>query len=113
MFWAGIKGPCKVNYHLAKYAKPKTAYTLSPQMRVNGNSVSMPDKRSNSSNQKIYRGRKEMTSKKSKVNDLKIKTNFDYRTKEVKRKNQNTKRIETFFPISNEEDTQKLTNHSK
>ena len=54
-----------------------------------------------------------MTSKKSKVNDLKIKTNFDYRTKEVKRKNQNTKRIETFFPISNEEDTKKLTNHSK
>ena len=44
-----------------------------------------------------------MTSKKTKPNDLKIITDFDYRTKEVKKKNQNTKRIETFFPISNEE----------
>jgi hypothetical protein len=44
-----------------------------------------------------------MTSKKTKANDLKIITDFDYRTKEVKKKNQNTKRIETFFPISNEE----------
>jgi hypothetical protein len=48
-----------------------------------------------------------MTSKKAKNNDLKIITNFDYRTKEVKKKNQNTKRIETFFPISNGEDTKK------
>jgi hypothetical protein len=48
-----------------------------------------------------------MTSKKAKVNDLKIKTNFDYRTKEVKKKNQNTKRIETFFPVSNGEGTNK------
>jgi hypothetical protein len=54
-----------------------------------------------------------MTSKKSKVNDLKIKTDFDYRTKEVIKKNQNTKRIETFFPVSNEEDTQNQANHSK
>jgi len=61
-------------------------------------------KKSNSSNQKILRGRKEMTSKKSKVNDLKIKTDFNYRTKEVKKKNQSiNKRIETFFPVSNEE----------
>jgi len=58
---------------------------------------------------KNIRGRKkEMTSKKAKVNDLKIKTNFDYRTKEVKKKNnQNTKKIETFFPVSNREDTKK------
>ena len=48
-----------------------------------------------------------MTSKKAKVNDLKIKTNFDYRTKEVKKKNQNTKRIDTFLPVSNGEDTKK------
>jgi hypothetical protein len=64
-------------------------------------------------NKKIFEGRKEMTSKKSKVNDLKIKTDFDYRSKEVKKKNQNTKRIETFLPVSNEEGTQKQTNHSK
>ena len=57
--------------------------------------------------QKIFRGRKEMTSKKAKVNDLKIKTNFDYRTKEVKKKNQNTKRIDTFLPVSNGEATKK------
>ncbi len=45
-----------------------------------------------------------MTSKKSKVNDLKIKTDFNYRTKEVQKKNQNiNKKIETFFPVSNEE----------
>ncbi|XHH09288.1 MAG: hypothetical protein ACFCUE_01305 [Candidatus Bathyarchaeia archaeon] len=48
-----------------------------------------------------------MTSKKAKVNDLKIKTNFDYRTKEVKKKNHYSKRIETFFPVSNGEDTKK------
>jgi hypothetical protein len=51
---------------------------------------------------KNFRGRKEMTSKKSKVHDLRIKTDFDYRTKEVKKKNKTTKRIETFFPVSNE-----------
>jgi len=54
-----------------------------------------------------------VTSKKSKIYDLKIKTDFDYRTKEVKKKNQNNKRIETFFPVSNEENIQKVTNHSK
>lgn len=71
---------------------------------IDGNIVSMLDKKSNSSNQKIFRGRKEMTSKKSKVNDLKIKTDFNYRTKEVQKKNQNiNKKIETFFPVSNEE----------
>ncbi len=48
-----------------------------------------------------------MTSKKAKVNDLKIITNFDYRTKEVKKKNKCNERIETFFPISNGEDTKK------
>jgi len=64
----------------------------------------MPDKKSNSSNQKIFRGRKEMTGKKSKVNSLIPKTDFKYRLKEVQKKNQNTnKRIETFLPISNEE----------
>ena len=54
-----------------------------------------------------------MTSKKAKVNDLKIITNFDYRTKEVKKKNQYNKRIETFFPVSNGEGTKKITNHVK
>jgi hypothetical protein len=48
-----------------------------------------------------------MTSKKAKVNDLKIITNFDYRTKEIKKKNNCNKRIETFFPIANGEDTKK------
>ena len=80
---------------------------------IYGNNVSMPDKKSNSSKQKIFRGRKEMTSKKAKVNDLKIITNFDYRTKEVKKKNQYNKRIETFFPISNGEGTKKISNHVK
>jgi hypothetical protein len=64
-------------------------------------------------NKKFFRGRKEMTSKKAKNNDLKIITNFDYRTKEVKKKNQNTKKIETFLPVSNGEDTKKITNHAK
>ena len=55
-----------------------------------------------------------MTTKKSKNYDLTPKTDFKNKPKEaVKKKNQNTKRIETFFPVSNEEDTQKLTNHSK
>jgi len=45
-----------------------------------------------------------MTSKKSKIHDLKIKTDFDYRLKEVQKKNQSiNKRIETFLPVSNEE----------
>ena len=45
-----------------------------------------------------------MTSKKSKVNSLTHKTDFKYRTKEVQKKNQSVnKRIETFFPISNED----------
>jgi hypothetical protein len=64
----------------------------------------MPDKKSNSSNQKIFGGRKEMTTKKSKTNSLTPKADFKYRLKEVQKKNQNTnKRIETFLPISNEE----------
>jgi hypothetical protein len=68
----------------------------------------MPDKKSNSSNKKIFRGRKEMTTKKSKVNSLTHKTDFKYRLKEVQKKNQNTnKRIETFLPISNEETPKK------
>ena len=56
-----------------------------------------------------------MTTKKSKNRDLTHKTDFTkYRPKEgAKKKYQNTKRIETFSPVSNEEDTQKLTNHSK
>jgi hypothetical protein len=53
---------------------------------------------------RIFRGRKEMTTKKSKVNSLTPKTDFKYRLKEVQKKNQSTnKRIETFLPISNEE----------
>gem|GEM_PF-2240967 len=53
---------------------------------------------------KILRVRKEMTTKKSKVNSLKHKTDSKYRLKEVQKKNQSiNKRIETFLPISNEE----------
>jgi hypothetical protein len=64
----------------------------------------MLDKKSNSSNQKIFKGRKEMTGKKSKVNSLTHKTDFKYRLKEVQKKKQSiNKRIETFLPISNEE----------
>ena len=64
----------------------------------------MPDKKSNSSNQKIFRGRKEMTTKKSKTNSIRHKTDSKYRLKEVQKKNQSiNKRIETFLPISNEE----------
>ena len=47
-----------------------------------------------------------MTTKKSKNYSLTPKT--DYKNKPhdaVKKKNQNSKRIETFFPISNEEAT--------
>jgi hypothetical protein len=55
-----------------------------------------------------------MTTKKSKTYDLKNKTDSK-RTlpKEVKRKCQNTKRIETFLPVSNEEETRKTANQSK
>jgi hypothetical protein len=64
----------------------------------------MPDKKSNFSNQKIFRGRKGMTGKKSKINSLTPKTDSKYRLKEVQKKNQKTnKRIETFLPISNKE----------
>ncbi len=54
-----------------------------------------------------------MTTKKSKNRELTHKTDFTkYRPKEgAKKKYQNTKRIETFSPVSNEEGTQKLTNH--
>jgi hypothetical protein len=55
-----------------------------------------------------------MTTKKSKKYNLINKTDFKHRPKEDKKKNQNTnKGIDTFLPISNEENTQKLTNHSK
>ena len=52
-----------------------------------------------------FRGRKEMTTKKSKNPDLTHKTDYTkYRPKEAtKKKNQNTKRIDTFSPVSNEE----------
>ncbi len=64
----------------------------------------MPDKKSNSSNQKTFRGRKEMTTKKSKVNSITHKTDSKYRRKEVQKKNQSpNRRIATFLPISNEE----------
>jgi len=64
----------------------------------------MPDKKSISSNQKIIRGRKKMTGKKSKTNSITHTTDNKYRLKEIQKKNQNTnKRIETFLPISNEE----------
>lgn len=47
-----------------------------------------------------------ITTKKSKNRDL-YKTDLKYRSKEVKKKvqntNQNTKRIETFLPVLNEE----------
>ena len=63
----------------------------------------MPDKKSNCE-KKNFRGRKEMTTKKSKKNRLTPKTDFNHRPKEVQKKNQNTtKRIETFLPISNQE----------
>jgi hypothetical protein len=53
---------------------------------------------------KNFRGRKEMTTKKSKVNSITHQTDNKYRIKEVQKKNQNTnKRIETFLPVSNEE----------
>ncbi len=57
---------------------------------------------------KNFRGRKEMTSKKSKTNSITHKTDSKYRLKEVQKKNQSpNKRIETFLPISNEETPKK------
>ena len=51
---------------------------------------------------------KEMTTKKSKNYDLTPKTDFKNKPNAaIKKKNQNTKRIETFFPVSNEADQQK------
>jgi hypothetical protein len=88
---------------LAKHTEPKTAYTLPLQIEIIGTNVSMLDKKSNFLI-KNFRGRKEMTTKKSKKNRLTPKKDFKYRLKEVQKKNQNTnKRIETFSPISNEE----------
>ena len=53
-----------------------------------------------------------MTTKKSKQYDLKNKAEKDFKNKpkEFKKKNQNNKRLDTFLPIPNEENTQKLTN---
>ena len=46
-----------------------------------------------------------MTTKKSKNYDLTPKADFKNKPNAaVKKKNQNTKRIETFFPVSNEAD---------
>ncbi len=46
-----------------------------------------------------------MTTKKSKVNDVRHKTDFTkFKPQEVKKNQyQNTKRINTFLPVSNEE----------
>ncbi len=53
---------------------------------------------------KNLRGRKEMTTKKTKIHGLDHKAAFTkYKPKDTKKKNQNTKRIETFSPVSNEE----------
>ncbi|MCL5877367.1 MAG: hypothetical protein M1540_06105 [Candidatus Bathyarchaeota archaeon] len=53
-----------------------------------------------------------MTTKKSKNHDLTHKTDFTkYRPKEgVKKKYQNTKIVETFFPVSNEDPRHPKTN---
>jgi hypothetical protein len=50
-----------------------------------------------------------LTSKKSKNNDLNHKTDFTkFKPKEdAKKKTQNSKRVDTFLPISNEEGTKK------
>jgi hypothetical protein len=50
-----------------------------------------------------------MTSKKGKNNDLTRKTDYTkFKPKEdAKKKNQNTKRVDTFLPISNDETAQK------
>jgi hypothetical protein len=55
-----------------------------------------------------------MTTKKSKNNDLNPKTDYTkFKPKEgAKKKAQNTKRVDTFLPISSEEDTKK-TSRSK
>lgn len=55
-----------------------------------------------------------MTSKKAKNNDLIHKTDFTkFKPKEdAKKKNQNTKRVDTFLPISDDEGTKK-TGRSK
>ncbi len=92
---------------LGKYVKPELIIHYRLRRDIYGNNVSMLDKKSILRNKKSLESRKEMTSKKAKVNDLKIITNFDYRTKEVKKKNQYNKRIETFFPVSNGEGTKK------
>jgi hypothetical protein len=45
-----------------------------------------------------------MTSKKAKNNELTHKTDFTkFKPKVVNKKSQNTKRVETFLPVSNEE----------
>ena len=63
----------------------------------------VPSKKPNSSNKKIFKGRKKLTTKKSKTNSITHTTDFKYRLKEVQKKNQSpNKRIETFLPISNE-----------
>jgi hypothetical protein len=50
-----------------------------------------------------------VTSKKAKNNELIHKTDFTkFKPKDAaKKKNQNTKRVDTFLPISNQEDTPK------
>jgi hypothetical protein len=55
-----------------------------------------------------------MTSKKSKSPELTHKTDYTkFKPKEgAKKKFQNTKRVETFLPVSNEEGTQKPAKHS-
>jgi hypothetical protein len=50
-----------------------------------------------------------MTTKKSKNYDLTKKSDLKYKPKEAKKKTQNTKRIDTFLPISNEETKKQLT----
>lgn len=45
-----------------------------------------------------------MTTKKTKIHGLDHKTDFTkYKPKDTKKKYQNTRRIETFTPVSNEE----------
>ncbi len=55
-----------------------------------------------------------MTTKKSKQYDLTNRTNLKHKPQEANKKKQNTnKGIDTFLPITNEESTQKPTNHTK
>jgi hypothetical protein len=56
-----------------------------------------------------------MTTKKSKNYDLKNKTNLKHKPKETaKKKNLTTnKTINTFYPITNETNPKKPTNHKK